>query len=506
MARFDAAANPKITYKGLEWSEFEAFIAACIELEETLKQFLLPEMNETLFALRRIRRKLRTLPINPRTPTLRLVDFIGAPVHPNVGHDVTAALKSTQEAATQLLEMGDHPAARFLAERVELIRASSPDAVIHVVVSKDSVADLRALDEELNLGLSVTDLTGAKRVDIGDVCFVFGSPESLLGAQLNWIERSEADRAVAWLFNAPIAREVCVVSWPGNRAFKVDRYAVFPGSRLEITSSTGRTTFRIESLEELPVLPSPTTVLPSVDEDQDSELVEARVVQMAGGIWTYYALGQEGPRPDRISESDFELIVEDVPSATHLKVGDRLVIRDGDASRDFLDAEANAWLREKHGKDEPSKCQAVRDRFRNAMQELAMTPNGTQILRSAGFGDAEIQYRFRLSHDRAHIAPEDREVYERLCTACDFSPDQSDWDHIRHLRSALKRAGRKARQQMEKRIALDDSWMDIVDSLQAATIDMADLGSLVISFVLVLHPEPVKVPLSRLGIIHRSEQ
>lgn len=255
MARFEAAANPKITYKGLEWSEFEAFIAACIELEETLKQFIFPpEMNETLFALRRIRRKLRTLPINPRTSTLRLVDFIDAPVHPSVGHDVTAALESTQEAA-KLLNVGDHPAARFLAERVKLIRASSPNAVIHVVVSKDSVADLRALDEELNLGLSVTDLTGAKRVDIGDVCFVFGTPESLLGAQLNWIERSEADRAVAWLFNAPIAREVCVVSWPGNRAFKVDRYAVFPGSRLEITSSTGPTTFRIESLEELPVLP-----------------------------------------------------------------------------------------------------------------------------------------------------------------------------------------------------------------------------------------------------------
>jgi hypothetical protein len=70
----------------------------------------------------------------------------------------------------------------------------------------------------------------------------------------------------------------------------------------------------------------------------------------------------------------------------------------------------------------------------------------------------------------------------------------------------MKRAGRIARKRMEKQIAEDDSWMDAVDIPDKATLNMGDLGSLVISRILNVHAETVQIPISKLGIIQRSSR
>lgn len=504
MARFDAASNPHITYRGIDWAAFERFLSACIRLENKAEQLILPvAIEEKLLALRHARRKLRSIPIAPASEFLRLQQYLES--RGDCGIDELQPLfEECDTALDALLEGTRHPAEEFLVERVRRIRTSAPDCVIHVVVSRDNIDDMAALSHELDLGLSVTDLTGAKRVDVGETCFIFGSPESLLGVALHWMDRTEADRKVAWLFNAPIAREVCVVSWPGNRAFKVDRYGIFPGTRLEVSSSTGRDVFPIESTAEY--LSRSREAAPVVV-DQGvpvHELVEARAVQLAGGLWVYYAVGSEGPRPDRITESDFELAIEDVTNVNQLREGELLVIRDGDASRRFLDAEAERWLKEKYGKSEHAACLAVRDRFRNGMQSLESKWPSVQHTIKDGFSADEMKYRFRLSHDRTHIAPESEAVYRKLSEAFGDYPTADDWEKIRHLRSALKRAGRIARQKMEMKIMEDDSWNGTVDIPDAAIIEMGELGSLVISRILQVLVDPVRVPISRLGQIQRS--
>jgi hypothetical protein len=504
IARFDAAANPRITYRGIDWAEFESFLSSCIAIERAAEQLILPvAVEQQLTALRFIRRKLRTIPITPTSELLRVQQYLDMREDFGIG-ELQPLFEECDCALESLLEGGRHPAEEFLIEQVRKMRTGAPGCAIHVVVSRDSIADMAALSNELDLGLSVTDLTGAKRVDVGEACFVFGSPESLLGVGLHWMDNSEAERKVAWLFNAPIAREVCVVSWPGNRAFKVDRYSIFPGTRLEVSSSTGREIFTIESTTEY--LSRYKEAAPIVLDDgvPPHELVEARAVQLAGGLWVYYAVGAEGPRPNRVTESDFELAIEDVTSISQLREGDRLVVRDGDASRRFLEAEAESWLTEEYGESEPEACFDVRDRFRNGMQSLESRWSSVQNTIMHSFSADEMRYRFRLSHDRTHIAPESEEVYRKLSEAFGDKPTPDDWEKIRHLRSAMKRAGRIARQKMETRIIEDDSWNITVDLPDAAVIEMGELGSLVISRILQVLTDPVRVPISRLGQIQRS--
>jgi hypothetical protein len=463
-------------------------------------------VEQDLATLRFARRRLRTLPISPSHQSLEIADFINREL-PVGGEDLLHAITLCKNAAESLLN-DVHPAIAHLIERVQRLRLANPNSIIYAVVSRDSVADMASISDELNLGLSVTDLSGAKKVDTGDTCFLFGAPESLHGIGINWMDRTHADRLVAWLFNSPIAREVSVISWTGNRAFKIDRYAIFPGSKLSLRSTSGPEKFNIESIAELVASTSSTAPVfsPSGLNDEDNELVDARAIHLAGGLWVFYAVASEGPRPDRISESDFQLTVEDISSLSHLAPGDRLVIRGDDASRRFLDVEANKWLVEKYGKNEPAACATVRDRFRDGMQALERTPGAVTKLRALGLPDHTIQYRFRLSHDRTHIAPESFEDFQKLSDACGYQATQSDWDHIRHLRSAMKRAGRIARQLMEERISADDSWMDTVDIPEAANVDMGELGSLVISRILQILPDTVQVPISRLGQIERNKR
>lgn len=508
IARFDAAQEPFINYTGLDWPAFEHFLAACIAFEKVAEKYIIHKsVEQDLSTLRFARRRLRTLPISPSHQSLGLVEFISREL-PIGGEDLLNAVTLCKKAAEALLNDGDHPAVAPLTERVQRLRQSNPDSIIYAVVSRDSVADMTSISDEHDLGLSITDLSGAKKVDTGDACFLFGAPESLHGIGINWMDRNHADRLVAWLFNSPIAREVSVISWTGNRAFKIDRYSIFPGSNLSLRSTSGPEKFNIESIAEIVANTSSSAPVFSTTglQDADNELVDSRAIQLAGDLWVFYAIASEGPRPDRISESDFQLTVEDVSSLSQLAPGDRLVIRGGDASRKFLDIEADKWLVEKYGKNEPGACKQVRDTFRDGMQTLERTPGAIGKLRTLGLTDHMIQYRFRLSHDRTHIAPESFEDFQKLSEACGQQVTQSDWDHIRHLRSAMKRAGRIARQLMEQKISADDSWMDTVDIPEAANVDMGELGSLVISRILQILPNTVQVPISRLGQIERGKR
>ena len=503
-ARFDAANDPVITYRGLEWPEFEHFLSACNQLEKTASRFISSlALESVLKNLRYARRRLRTLPIAPAFEGLGLNSFASedsVSFNPELDH----ALQQCRAATESLLRCAQHPAATFLQERISRVRRHEPQGLIYAIVSRDCVSDMQAASDDLNLDLLITDLSGAKRVDTGALCFIMGTPESLLGMGVHWMELAAAERKVAWLFNAPIAQEVCIVSWPGNRRFEVDRYSIFPGASLKISSSTGRETFPIESTFEFVSRSDEVAPNFSDHEASASELVDAQAIQLAGGLWVYYSTGPEGPRPDRIIESDFMLSVEDVNNASQLNPGDRLVVRSGDASRSFLRREAQTWLELRHGPTEYEACEVVRNRFREGMRSLESSATGEAVLRNLGLSDTSINYRFRLAHDEAHIAPEAFDEFRKLCEAFGWTPTSTDWDHIRHLRSAMKRAGRIARQKMEDHISTDDSWMEIVDKPDAARIEMGELGGLVISRILNIRPDVIKVPISRIGQIQVS--
>ena len=504
VARFNSAAEPNITYQGLAWREFDAFLSACLALEKVAERVIVPtSIERVLVQLRNARRRLRTVPMPPSTPSLGLVAFV-AEGNQGASVELDEALQRCRATAQTLLDSNVHPGLVALEKRVNRMRSAHADAVLYAITSRDCVSDLQLVSDERDLGIDVIDLTGAKRVDTGDVCFVFGAPESVLGSSLYWMDRDEADQKVAWLFNAPIAREVAVLSWPGNRAFRVDRYGIFPGANLKLSQSDGPDTFSLESISELVIRHVDRLPNFSSNSDHESELILARAIQLAGGYWVLYSTGPEGPRPDRIRESDYDLVVDSVSSIGQLAPGDRLVVRGGDASRNFLNSEAHKWLVEKHGKSEPNECERVRSQFRDGMQALEQDHDGMRKLRELGLDDNTIRYRFRLSHDLTHIAPESKDDFMKLSKACGLAMTDDDWDHIRHLRSAMKRAGREARRLMEEHISADTSWMTVVDVPDAATVNLNELGALVISRILQIAPDTVQAPISRLGTIVRN--
>jgi len=71
--RYEATENSEIKYKGLPWDEFERLLAELKLLEKVCDQLTPPPIAEKMLRiLREVRRLLRSAPINPGHPSLRL--------------------------------------------------------------------------------------------------------------------------------------------------------------------------------------------------------------------------------------------------------------------------------------------------------------------------------------------------------------------------------------------------------------------------------------------------
>lgn len=501
LRRFEVAASPTIKYLGIDWPEFTSFLESLQILERQAEQVLDARIGEFLSVLRRARRVLRAAPVSPSHSYLEL-EQVTAKSTSSVSTALQAPLQNCLEKAQALLMQNAHPSWPYIEKWIAQYSQTSNDEPIYVITNREFVPMIRAVSDENNWALQVRNVSEAKRSDTGALCLIFGSPVFLLGSQ-RWVEMSAAEKQVSWIFNAPLSKVVQVLSWPGNRKFDVNRYALWPDTELN-TSVEGSTSFKIDvDIDSFTSEPSsrPTAIAQTMA--GDGEPVPAFGIRLPDDHWVFYS-DEAGPSPFRVEQDDFEIEVNVVNRVSNLSRGQVIIIRENDASRLFLDSEAQRWLTEKYGPKQFDESMRVRNEFRKKMQELHNDQFGLKRLKEAGLPESVARHRLRLAFDPTHIAPEKQTDFELLARVSGFSVVPTDFESIRRLRSALRMAGHVARKKLEQQIQEDDTWLATVETQAIARVEAPDLGSFIIAPILDIMTDPIAIPTSRLGEVQQG--
>ena len=502
LRRFAAAEHSKLKYRGLQWSEFEAFLGSLQKLEKICDQLTPPPIvNSWLAILRFARRVLRSSPTNPGYHALQLGNFVDVDTS-SFPLEIQARFVECQSSVKSLLLSDVHPSWEHIESLLAEARASEKAIKINALVTKAAVSFVKEISKQHAWNLLVLDLTAAKRVDIADLALIFGSPE----LHIPWRDDFDtSSRKVSWLFNAPIADETHMLSWPGSFKFDADRYVAWEGASLRDVSLRGSTSFMIDVDRFTEFSSGSNTPPPIVDASTgDIEPVQATPIKLTDNTWVFLS-DEVGPRANYLDMDDFDVIVREAKNVRELTPGTVLILRDGDAGRSFLEDEAANWIDEKHGAAQREVSFAVRDEFRRAVQELGRDQFAIKRLQDHGLDEEQARRRLRLAYDPLHIAPQDKAEFVAICVAAKSKLAEEDVAHVVILRTAFRQAGHRARVRLEEAIKADPSWQVTVETPAQARIAITDVGSIVLAPIIAILPTTIPVPISRLGHLEKDK-
>ena len=502
IGRYEVAENSIIKYKGLQWDEFERFLAELKLLEKVCDQLTPPPVAARMLQnFRAVRRLLRSAPINPGHASLHLNDALTVDIS-SFPTEIRFQFEKCQAAILALLQQDKHPAWEHIETLISRNSLIDLDPRINAVVLNGAVEIVDEIARKNNWNFHVSDLKGAKKTDITDLAIVFGSPEF----HANWrLDFEDQSRCVAWLFNSPVARETHVISWPGNYKFDPNRYVAWPGVELQNVSISGSTYFAIE-IERLSEISSGSSTPPIIIDAATGHIapVKATPIKLTNDTWIFLS-DESGPSANFVDIDDFDVVVRESPSIKKLTPGMILVVRDNDAGRSFLEEEAMNWIVERDGSDQMNKSIQVRDSFRKAVQELGKDQFCLSKLRAVGLDEAQATRRLRLAHDTNHIAPQEKQEFLAVCMAAGMHADDNDWKNIVLLRTAFRQAGHRARKLLEQAIQSDATWQSVVDTPAMVKISLSGMGSIVLAPIIDVLQTQVEVPISRLGQLHTAK-
>jgi hypothetical protein len=502
LRRFAAAEHSKLKYRGLQWPEFEGFLGSLQKLEKICDELTPPQVvNNWLIVLRFARRILRSSPTNPGYLALQLGNFVVAETA-SFPLEIQTRFVHCQESVKTLLLSDAHPSWGHIESLLMTAQASNKEIKMNALVTKASVPFVEEISKQHGWKLKVLDLTAAKRAEIADLALIFGSPE----LHTDWRDDFDtSSRKIAWLFNAPIADETHVLSWPGSFKFDAERYVAWEGAPLRDVSVSGSTSFIIDVNRFTEISSGSNTPPPIVDASTGYiEPVQATPIKLTDNTWVFLS-DEAGPRANYLDMDDFDVIVREAKNLKELTPGTVLVLRDGEAGRSFLEDEAANWIKERHGADQQTMSFAVRDQFRSAVQELGRDQFALKRLKDQGLDEGQARRRLRLSYDPLHIAPQDRAEFAAICAAANCPLTEDDAAHLVILRTAYRQAGHRARVRLEEAIKADPFWQVEVETPAQARIAIAGVGSTILAPILAVLPTTVPVPISRLGHIEKGK-
>ena len=500
LQRFEAAENAVVKYKGFQWDEFENFLGELRQLEKICDQLTPPStVAEWLRQLRLVRRMLRSAPINPGHSKLGLSAFVTADSS-SFPIEMKSQFEKCQQTTSSLLQHDVHPS----WEHIDILNSKNSLAnqkmPINTLVTNGSIDIVNEIATSHGWNLNAVDLTRAKRTDIADLAIIFGSPEF----HTNWrLDYDAQSRAVAWLFNSPIARETHLLSWPGSYKFDPKRYTAWKGVTLQNVSISGSTHFAID-IDRFNEFETGSALPPTVTDATTGHIapVKATPIKLTENTWIFLS-DDAGPSANYVDMDDFDVIVREARSIKELTPGTVLVVRDDDAGRSFLEDEALNWIVERHGESQKNRSLQIRDGFRAAVQELGKDQFCISKLKAEGLDEAQATRRLRLAHDPSHIAPQEPEEFMAICTAASFKVGNEDYSNIQILRTAYQQAGRRARKLLEEAIQSDTTWQATVETPAQAKISLSGMGSIVLAPIIEILSKQVEIPISRLGQLQK---
>lgn len=463
--RFDAAANGEIIYLGLEWPSFGNVLGAWDEYRNAIENIhRMVDVDTEFRTLQRIVRCLAMQPVNPKTSSLGLSEYLTSqrPVLPTNLASVRDALV---EALKVLLE--ENHVANNLAEVLS-------SKLNQVQVAGKTVAILKNPDFDESLcaqiklpganSVTFNSLSKLKRAPMVDVAIVFGAPERWLYSKIEYKVRQSM---ISWLYSAPVAFTTVVVSWEGNPTFSLSNYAIWPESRLSPPATIGSVAFRREWTLPLPPPPPP----PPPDPDG----VEVVVVHLSGGGEIGFHR-QLGPKPQIIRTDELEVSFSRT-EINKLQIGNVLVFRTDDSQITFIQESA----RTKMGVKMYDKARDISENFKQSVLSKKKQIDAVAALRNCGFSHPE--YYINVVEEDRYIGPKDFKTAHGISIALGFSFSEAEFEAIDKLRIHHRQAGAEANEVIRGVLSDQSLWEDQINSGRQVRLKVERIGTVGIASV-----------------------
>jgi hypothetical protein len=499
--RFETAAKIDIFQQWISWVEFEEF---CHHLNSVLKlldsNLINAELQAEINGYKLLRRSMCNTPLNPREHIRHTPMSIGeSDLNGELSVNIRKLRNSFQE-----LSVSDNPMHAEIAlylsgnSKFKLNGSKSVQLLVplkFVNATNASVVELQgSLQKIVAMGT-----TTAKRSDLADVMFLFGSPEDHASFFKHGIERS---REVAWIFNAPSARQIVVLQLSNCEEFDSDKYEIWQGSNQFDAKSIGnRPAVFIENYEESSNLEE---IVP-ISVPTSDPIVDALLVRLYGNRFIYFS-DSIPPKPTcvRIGEAGVE--IDDLVKVSSLRPGDVLLVRTSEASRSFLREHAIKWLKERHKEKEVQSFIAIADTYKKALKSKFHQSDFLRRLIRDGLEEQFVKNQIERAFLPSTIATRRKENFLKISSALELDYGDDEWAAIKKIQTAHQQAGRIAVQELREGVLADESWLETVTEPGIATLNAGAAGEIVLIPVVQKPEQKVQVSIHAIGQLQINQR
>ena len=490
--RFTAAEKVSVSSHWVAWPEYERFVAAQREVEKLFESgslaFDIKNERDWYWALRRA---ISSTPLHPS-------EFVGEVPYPAVASLLQGQVLDTFEVLRkcfQALLETENPFRQMLWTSIEKF-ASIGKNQMQVLVPRQLVTSVDNLFEprysDLDLHIEVLDATRAKRSNIADAVFIFGSPERQAGWFKSGIERS---REVAWIFNAPSAREIVQFQLADGLPFNSSNYEVWDGAQQFVPKLVGS-----KPLIDLPQFEQ----ILHIDEVREPSysvsdpVVDATLVHLLDGRYVYYS-DVVPPRPICVRNGESSIEIDDDLRVSSLRAGDVLLIRTGSASRSYLRHHAMTWLLERYEQEEIDSFFGIIETYKNALKSKYGSRQFIADAVRKGLKEHYVQHQILRSFSETTIATQRPENFITIAQTLGLGFGEKEWKAVSQIQVAHRKAGTTAVSELQENVINDESWLDIVSGPGIATLNSGSAGEIVLIPVISTPSIKHQVSLTELG-------
>ena len=342
-------------------------------------------------------------------------------------------------------------------------------------------------------------------------CVVLVGTQAPLSEQFQ--SREEALRELSWLYTAPAAPRMVVVTWSGAIRFDINDYATRKELRLPEVNDYGAgsvTQWGVSRKREVKKI----KLSGNADTDCFNFVVDAiRDVKSSPNLvaekesdgaernplnqeWVVSFVRSVPPRPRLLVPDDYGLAIETVEEPSRFPIGGLLVIREdlplkrkdrNDDGHDVGEQPTQDLVRQLATKALGDPVyRSLRSKSDNFKKELARCSNdfqrSAQRLREAGFENPE--YYLNVHKAKQWIGPVSREKHRKLSIALSIPDDASTYEAIAAIRSAHQSAGFEITKRITSYLETNREWEEECRMNNTVAIDNKSFGRVILARVL----------------------
>lgn len=493
--RFNAAKDIHVIAQWVSWPEYDEYVIALRQLAKEAELVHLDRVLRDVYdRLWQIRRIIRTSPVQP------------ASVATNVGLERVSATGVYGERLQGVFSSLDRLCATdnpLIAEITAYLSGRRrqrivPPATVQILADRRAISlfEPAVLSIDPSYDVSVLTVGEARRSDVADVMFVLADPED---HDSGFKPRAARTRSMSWILNAPSAKRIVCLLLNDCRPFDAGRFEVWPGAGqfdAIVEGRQGRLDLDVDYVP--PPFKDPGPVAVVVGE----QTVNATRFRLADGSVVYFS-DSAGPKPHLLVRDDFGIELIEPTNIKRVGRGSVVMVNASEASRSFINREADRILAETHDAQTIAEYREVVSRYKSALRS-ADADDLLRRARSRNLTDTYIRQQIHRASLPDSFATQDRRRFEIICSLLDLPTDGDQWIAVARLQGANRNAGRVAKNRLRQAVVADESVYDRILEPSLVTIEDPDFGSIVVSAVVEVPVEVADVGVSNLGVVRSS--